>query len=61
MGILFKGLTPSNLGYDEYLKILFLKNFGLLKKAEGEVLIVKLDNVKACNQECHSVYVSIPP
>ena len=35
----------------------WLKLFGFLKGGGGEleVLIVELDNVKACNEECHSV------
>ena len=55
MGILLWGSTPSTLSYDGYLKILYLlKLFGLFLKRAGEVLKVKLDNLKACNEECHT-------
>ena len=57
MGILLRGPTPSILSYHGYSKIFYsLKLFGLfLKEGEGEVLKVKLGNLKACNEECHSV------
>ena len=57
MDILSRESTPSTLRYDGYLKILSLLNlFRLFLKGEGgEVLKVKLDNVKACNKECHSL------
>ena len=62
MGILLRGSKPSTLSYDGYFKMLYsLKLFGSFKRrvgrggGGGKVLIVKLDNVKACNEECHSV------
>ena len=60
MGILLSGSTPTTFSYDRYLKIFYLlKLWAFLQRmggGGGEGLIVKLDNVKACNKECHSAW-----
>ena len=56
MGILLRGQEILHLAAMDMLY--WLKLLGFFKRrvgGGGEVLIVKLDNVKACNEECHSV------
>ena len=55
MGILLVGSRPSTLSYDGYLKDTLLAETLWFFLMEGEFLIVKLDNVKSCNEECHVV------
>ena len=59
MGILLRGSRPSTLRWipqnallTETLCLFFFWGGG---GGGGEVLIVNLDNEKACNEECHSV------